>query len=148
MIQGTRPQTLAYGMNDSSVGLAAWIIEKFRAWNDCEGDVEKRFSRDELLANVTLYWLTQTINSACRIYYEEMHSSTAGNTSAQVERPTGFALFPKEISHPPRGWAERFFNVVRWTELPRGGHFTAMEEPQALAEDIRAFFRPLRRSHG
>ena len=150
MIQGTSPQTLAYGLNDSPAGLAAWIVEKFRAWSDCSGDIETRFTKDELLTHVTLYWATGTIRSAFQLYYDatnagaltwvvEMFRKWVGSTSV----PTGFASFPRDISPPPREWADRFFNIERWTEMPRGGHFAAMEEPELLAEDIRAFFRPL-----
>ena len=145
-IQSTKPQTLAYGLNDSPAGLAAWIVEKFRAWSDCDGDVEKRFSKDELLTNLTIYWATQTIHSSARIYYERAHDLPPAENPAgsRVGVPTGFAVFPKDIAPAPREWAERFFDVGRWTEMPRGGHFAAMEEPELLAEDIRAFFRPLR----
>ncbi len=144
VIQSTRPQTLAHGLNDSPVGLAAWIVEKFRAWSDCDGDVEKRFTKDELLANLTIYWATQTIHSSMRIYYEVPHNPPPANAGARVEVPTGFAIFPKDPVTAPREWGERFFDVRRWTEMPCGGHFAAMEEPELLAEDIRAFFRPLR----
>jgi pimeloyl-ACP methyl ester carboxylesterase len=153
LIQGARPQTLAYGLNDSPAGLAAWIVEKFRAWSDCGGDIETRFTKDELLTNITLYWVTGTIRSAFQLYNDatsagaltwvkEMIRKWLGSTTV----PTGFASFPHDISPPPREWAERFFNVQRWTEMPRGGHFAAMEEPELLVEDIRAFFRPLRSS--
>ena len=143
-IQATRPQTLAYALNDSPVGLAAWIIEKFRAWSDCDGDVEKRFTKEELLTNVMIYWTTETINSSIRLYYEGRHHGTALRINDKVVVPTAVALFPKDLSQPPREWAERTYNVQRWTKMPRGGHFAAMEEPELLAEDIRAFFRPLR----
>jgi pimeloyl-ACP methyl ester carboxylesterase len=141
-IQGTRPQTLAYGLNDSPVGLAGWIIEKFRAWSDCHGEVESIFTKDELLTNVMIYWVTQTINSSTRLYYETTHQRET--VSGRVEVPTGVAVFPAEIPVPPRSLAERFYNIQRWTEMPIGGHFAALEQPQALVEDIRAFFRPLR----
>jgi pimeloyl-ACP methyl ester carboxylesterase len=153
LIQGTKPQTLAYGLNDSPAGLAAWLVEKFRDWSDCGGDVEARFSKDELLTNVTLYWATGTIRSAFQPYYDvanagavtwiiELFKKWVGSSSV----PTGFASFPRDILPPPREWAERFFNIRRWTDMPRGGHFAAMEEPGLLVEDIRAFFRPLRLS--
>jgi len=142
-IQATKPQTLAYGLNDSPAGLAAWIVEKFRSWSDCDGDVEKRFSKDELLTNLTIYWATETINSSFRVYYEPLHKPPPENTGGRVEVPTGFAMFPKDIVPAPREWAERFFNVERWTQMPRGGHFAAMEEPELLVEDIRSFFRTL-----
>jgi microsomal epoxide hydrolase len=142
-IQGTKPQTLAYGLNDSPAGLAAWIIEKFRTWSDCRGDVESRFSKDQLLTNVMVYWLTQTINSSTRLYYEARHHPWRLKPGTKIEAPTAVALFPGELLLPPRHWAERVYNVQRWTEMPRGGHFAAMEEPKLLAEDIRAYFREL-----
>jgi pimeloyl-ACP methyl ester carboxylesterase len=144
-IQSTKPQTLAYGLSDSPIGLAAWIIEKFRAWSDCEGDLEKCYTKDELLTNISLYWFTNTINSANRIYYEEVHNpQPLTNSSNYVSVPTGVAIFSKDIEQPPREWGERSYNIQRWTQLPRGGHFAALEQPDLLAEDIRAFFRPLR----
>lgn len=146
-IQGTRPQTLAYGLTDSPAGLAAWIVEKFRAWSDCGGELERRFSKDELLANVTLYWVTQTINSSIRLYYASRQRAAPLGPGERVTVPTGVALTTEAVGRAPREWAERTYNVRRWTELPRGGHFTALEEPELLAEDIRAFFRPLRPSH-
>ena len=143
-IQGTKPQTLAYGLNDSPAGLAAWIVEKFRTWSDCDGDAERRFTKDELLTNVTIYWVTQTISSSTRLYYESQHHPWSFKRGERIKVPCAVALFPKELSHPPREWAERSYNVQRWTPMPRGGHFAALEEPELLAEDIRAFFRPLR----
>ncbi len=152
MIQGMRPQTLADSLNDSPAGLAAWIVEKFQRWSDCDGDVEKRFTKDELLTNIMLYWSTETIGSSFLPYYDLTHAGVARWMIEKAKEwigssdvPAGFALFPKDIGHPPREWAQRFFNVRRWTEMPSGGHFAAMEEPELLAEDIRAFFRPLRR---
>lgn len=144
MVHLTKPQTLAFGLNDSPAGLAAWIVEKFRSWSDCDGDVEKRFTKDELLTNLTIYWATETISSSCRLYYETMHNLPK-NANKRVELPVGMAMFPKDILPSPREWSERQFNVQRWTEMPRGGHFGEMEEPELLAADIRAFFRPLRR---
>ncbi|HEV2913909.1 MAG TPA: epoxide hydrolase [Pyrinomonadaceae bacterium] len=143
-LQATRPQTLAYGLNDSPAGLAAWIVEKFRAWSDCDGDIERRFTKDELLTNLTIYWATETINSSIRLYYESRHNPTPFAEGERVTVPTALAIFPKDIDRPPREWAERSYNVERWTMMPRGGHFAAMEEPELLAQDIRAFFRPLR----
>jgi pimeloyl-ACP methyl ester carboxylesterase len=142
--QGTKPQTLSYGLNDSPVGLAAWILEKFRTWSDCDGDVESLFSRDELLTNVMIYWVTQTIHSSARLYYESRLQPLSLSPSHRVEPPVAVAVFPREIVMPPRSLAERGLNVVRWTEMPRGGHFAAMEQPERLAEDVREFFRPLR----
>jgi pimeloyl-ACP methyl ester carboxylesterase len=143
-IQGTKPQTLAYALNDSPAGLAAWIVEKFRTWSDCGGDIERRFTKDQLLTNIMLYWVPETANSSCRLYYEAVHADKFPPAGLRVEVPTGCAIFPRELIRPPRLWAERIFNVRRWTRMPAGGHFAAMEEPQALLEDIRAFFRPLR----
>ena len=139
--QSTKPQTIGYALDDSPAGLAAWIVEKFRSWSDSGGEVEKSFTRDDLLTNITLYWVTQTATSSARIYYENQR---APPLSRRVEVPTACAVFPKEISIPPRRWAEAQYNVTRWTEMPRGGHFAALEEPQLLADDIRAFFRTLR----
>jgi len=144
-IQGTRPQTLGYGLEDSPAGLAAWIIEKFRAWTDCDGDVEKAVSRDELLTNLMLYWVTATAHSSARLYYESMKTGRFGLISDRVNVPTGCAIFPREIVRPPRRWAEQAYNVVHWTEMSAGGHFAALEQPDALVGDIRAFFRTVRR---
>jgi len=139
-IQGTKPQTLAYGLNDSPAGLAAWIVEKFRTWSDCSGDLDRRFTKDQLLTNVMIYWITQTINSSTRLYYESRHHPWRPDPAKRIETPTAAALFPGEILKPPRQWAEAAFNIQRWTVMPRGGHFAAMEEPRLLADDIRAFF--------
>jgi microsomal epoxide hydrolase len=151
MIQGTRPRSLAPALNDSPAGLAAWFAEKFRIWSDCSGDLERRFTKDELLTNISLYWLTGTIESSFLPYRDFTKAGALRWTKEWVRdrlgsdrTPTAFARFPADISHPPREWAERFFNVQRWTDMPAGGHFAAFEEPQRLAEDIRAFFRPLR----
>ena len=143
-IQRTKPQTLAYGLNDSPAGLAAWIVEKFRSWSDCDGDVQRRFTKDELLTNATIYWATQTINSSMRLYYEAEHNPGLFKQGERITVPCAVALFPKDIDQPPREWAERAYNVQRWTRMPRGGHFPAMEEPELLAQDLRAFFRGLR----
>lgn len=143
-IQATKPQTLAYGLADSPAGLAGWIVEKFRTWSDCDGHPESRFHRDELLANVTLYWVTETIHSSIRLYCESMQSGRLGFTQGRVEVPTGCAIFPKEIYKHPRSWLERTYNVTHWTEMPRGGHFAAMEEPELLVADVRDFFRTVR----
>jgi pimeloyl-ACP methyl ester carboxylesterase len=144
-IQSTRPQTLAYGLNDSPVALAAWIIEKWRAWTDPQGDVEAHFSKDELLTNVTIYWVTQTINSANRAYYDAAHSSRHLTLADRVKVPTAVLLSTEEVERAPREFAERLYgNIVRWSQAPRGGHFIAAEEPNLVARDIRAFFRQLR----
>jgi pimeloyl-ACP methyl ester carboxylesterase len=143
-IQGTRPQTLAYGLTDSPSGLAAWIVEKFRAWSDCRGDVERSFSRDELLTNITIYWATGAINASFWPYYARIHDGWPIPEGTRVDVPTAYAAFPREIVRPPRSIAERTFNIQRWTPMPSGGHFAALEEPERLAEDIRAFFRDFR----
>ena len=143
-IQGTKPQTLAYGLNDSPVGLAAWIVEKYRTWSDCGGDVEKSYTKDELLTIVTIYWVTQTISSSTRMYFENQKNLWAMEKDQKVPAPAGMAMFPQEISKPPREWGERSYDVRRWTEMHSGGHFAALEEPQLLAEEVRAFFRDLR----
>ena len=140
-LQGTKPQTLGYGLNDSPAGLAGWIVEKFHTWCDCDGDVESRFTKDELLTNITIYWATQTITSSTRIYYE---SRRATNPIGYIEVPVGCAIFPGEIFLPPRAWAEASLNVTRWPEMPDGGPFAALEHPELLTDDIRAFFRDLR----
>jgi microsomal epoxide hydrolase len=143
-IQGTKPQTLAYGLNDSPVGLAAWIVEKYRTWSDCGGDVEKSYTKDELLTIVTIYWATQTISSSTRMYFENQKNLWTMEKDQKVPAPAGMAMFPQEISKPPREWGERSYDVRRWTEMHSGGHFAALEEPQLLAEEVRAFFRDFR----
>lgn len=143
-IQGTKPQTLSYGLNDSPAGLAAWIVEKYRTWSDCHGDIESRYTKDELLTIVTIYWVTNSIGSSVRMYKENQSSLWTMGPDEKVPAPAGMAMFPQEISRPPREWAERSYNVRRFEEMPRGGHFAALEEPELLAGEIRAFFRPLR----
>ena len=145
-IQGTKPQTLGYALHDSPVGLLAWILEKFHAWSDCGGDVLGRFSRDDLLTNVTIYWVTGTITSSVRLYCESRRSGRFGGAGLdeRVEVPTACALFPGEIYRPPRAWADAAFRVEQWTEMPSGGHFAALEEPELLVEDVRKFFRRFR----
>jgi pimeloyl-ACP methyl ester carboxylesterase len=143
-LQRTQPQTAAYGLNDSPAALAAWLVEKFRNWADCDGEVYRRFSRDELLTNVTLYWMTETIHSSFRLYHEIFRAPLDFAKGDFVRVPTGIARFPVESPFPARAWVERGYNVRRWTEMPRGGHFAAAEEPELLAEDLRSFFRPLR----
>jgi microsomal epoxide hydrolase len=143
-IQGTKPQTLAYGLSDSPVGLAAWIVEKFRTWSDCGGEVERRFTKDELLTNITIYWATGAIGSSFWPYYDRLHQGWPLPGGRRIEVPTAYAAFPREILIPPRTWAEHVYNIRRWTVMPAGGHFAALEEPDALAADIRAFFRGLR----
>jgi pimeloyl-ACP methyl ester carboxylesterase len=143
-IQRTRPQTLAYGLNDSPAGLAAWIVEKFRAWSDCGDDVERRFTKDELLTNVSIYWFTQTIHSSCQLYLETRRRPLHFGEGERVIVPCGIAHFPREVPFPPREWVERGYAVTHWSAMERGGQFAAMEEPEVLADDIRTFFRALR----
>jgi pimeloyl-ACP methyl ester carboxylesterase len=144
-IQGTRPQTLAFGLTDSPAGLAAWIVEKFRAWTDNDGDPESAVSRDDVLANITLYWVTGAIGSSFWPYYARMHGPWPIPEGSAVQVPTGYAEFPKEILRPPRSMAERAYtDIRRWTTMAKGGHFAALEQPEALAREIREFFRPLR----
>ena len=142
-IQGTKPQTLGYALNDSPAGQAAWIVEKFRTWCDCNGNPETIFTKDQLLTNIMLYWVTQTATSAARIYYESRHISPPRQVG-RVEVPTAGAIFPHEVLFTPRKWAEAAYNLKRWTEMPRGGHFAAMEQPELFVEDVRAFFADLR----
>ena len=143
-LQRTRPQTPAYALNDSPAGLAAWILEKFREWSDCGGDLYRSFSRDALLTNVTLYWMTQTISSSFRMYQEGRRCPLHFSQTDYVRSPCAIACFPKEIMTPPRSWVERGYNVSRWTTMPKGGHFAASEEPELLASDLHSFFRSLR----
>ena len=145
-IQATRPQTLAYGLTDSPAGLAGWIVEKLRAWSDCGGDLESAISRDDILANITLYWVTGTANSAARIYLEAMRAGQLQPIASRIEVPTGCAIFPKETVRSPRAWADEAWDVRRWTEMPRGGHFAALEVPDLLVPDVCAFYRELRRT--
>jgi len=150
-IQGTRPLTLAYGLNDSPAGLAAWIVDKFWAWSDHHGDLNNSFTDDELLTNVMIYWVTQTMPSSVRIYYEYGHNQERPPSMTKFETsgphaPMGFALFPKEINMPPRAWVQRNMGdiMIHWTEMPRGGHFAALENPQLLADEVRLFFRKVK----
>jgi pimeloyl-ACP methyl ester carboxylesterase len=140
--QSTRPLTLSYGLADSPTGLLAWMIEKYRAWSDCGGDLSSRFSDDFLLTQASLYWFTNTISTSFRPYYE--YSENLTRRVERVDVPTAIALFPKDLTQPPRSWAERTYNVTRYTTMPRGGHFAAHEEPELLADDLTDFFRPHR----
>jgi epoxide hydrolase len=143
-IQGTKPQTLGYALDDSPTGLAAWIVEKFRAWSDCGGDVERSFTKDQLLTNITLYWLTRTATSSARLYYEMRRAGRAALPRARVDVPTGVANYPGEITRLPRRWVENRYRVTHWVDQPRGGHFAAMEVPDLFVDDLRAFFRTVR----
>lgn len=140
-IQSTKPQTLAYGLTDSPAGMAGWIVEKFRTWTDSDGDVESAVARDRLLDNISIYWLTETINSSMRLYYETDMKEVLPDS---VDVPTGHARYPGEISKTPRVWAEEVYDIVYWNQLSEGGHFPAMEVPDVFVEDVRAFFRQVR----
>ena len=142
MIQSTKPQTLGYGLNDSPVGLASWIVEKFYAWSDTKGNIENSFSKDELLTNVMIYWVTQTINTSIRRYLEEARATYAQGgpkPEQRVEVPTAVAIFPAD-SNTPREWAERKVNIKRYTKMPKGGRFAALEQPDLYVNDLRTFF--------
>ena len=140
-IQGTRPQTLAFALSDSPVGLAAWMVEKYRAWTDCDGDPRNALSMDEMLGNISLYWFTGCIGASFWPYYARMHGRWP--IDGRIDVPAGYCEFPREILRPPRAAAERIFNIRRWTVMPKGGHFAALEQPVALAREIREFFRTL-----
>jgi pimeloyl-ACP methyl ester carboxylesterase len=140
VIQGTKPQTLAFALSDSPAGLAAWIVEKFHTWTDNDGDLERAVDLDSLLTNVTLYWVTGAINSSFWPYYASRHEPWPF-PEARLETPTAYASFPREIRHPPQAVAEQAFNIERWTEMQQGGHFAALEVPELLAPDLAAFFR-------
>jgi pimeloyl-ACP methyl ester carboxylesterase len=149
-IQGTKPQSLAYGLMDSPAGLAGWIVEKWRRWSDCGGDVQSMFTRDELLTTIAIYWFTRTINSANRLYYESRRHPVALAAGERVHPPAGFLLEREvagptpNIGPPPRSRAEAVYDVQRWTVPDRGLHFPAMETPDLYVEELRALFRPLR----
>ncbi|HEY4109942.1 epoxide hydrolase family protein [Puia sp.] len=138
LLQSTKPQTLAYALNDSPIGLAAWIIEKFYSWSDQPGDLEKVYTRDELLVNLTIYWATQTVGSAARIYYESMHTQLR-QAKGRLDTPTAVCIPPRDMVPAPREFAERFFNIMQWTELGSGGHFVPMERPDVVAGDLFHF---------
>ena len=141
-VQSTRPRSLAVGLNDSPVGLASWIVDRFHAWSDA-GDLERSFGKDDLLTNLMLYWVTQSIGSSIFNYYAEARAPSL-TPADYVARPVGLALFPRDVAGiPPRRLAERTLRVQRWTEMPRGGHFAALEEPKLFANDVTELFRPL-----
>jgi pimeloyl-ACP methyl ester carboxylesterase len=144
MQQGTRPQTLGAALNDSPAGLLAWIVEKFQAWSDCDGHPENAFTREQLITNVMVYWLTQTAASSARLYWESRHGGMWNEKPELVRVPTGVARYPKEVLRYPRSWVEAQYNVTHWADMPRGGHFAAMEQPDAFAADVRSFFRTVR----
>ncbi len=145
-IQSTRPQTLGYALNDSPAGLAAWLLEKWRAWSDSGGDLEGRISRDFLLATLTLYWATGTITTSMRDYFDNRWHGAELPVGTRVEVPTGFANFDRNFvseGSPPREWLERLYRIHQWTPMPRGGHFAAIEEPELLARDLASLFAGL-----
>lgn len=143
-IQGTKPLTLSYALTDSPAGLAAWFVEKFRSWSDNQLLPDEALTKDEMITDIMLYWLTGTAHSAIRFYSESREHPFHLAAGQRITPPCGIVHLPRELPMPPRSWAERAFNVVHWSKLPRGGHFAAWEQPQLLAEDIRKFFRPLR----
>jgi microsomal epoxide hydrolase len=143
-IQGTKPQSLGYGLEDSPAGVCAWIVEKFGAWSDGAPYPEASFTRDQLLTNITTYWVTATATSSARIYYEMRQIGRGALPQEYVAVPTGIANFPGEVTRTPRAWVEHRYNVTHWTEHDRGGHFAAMQVPDLFVDDVRAFFRPLR----
>ena len=144
-LQGTKPHTPAYALADSPLGAIAWIVEKLRAWSDCDGELERRFSLDQICTHVTLYLATDSLATSFQLYYDRVNHPQGFGPGERVHVPTAVALFPAETpANPPREWAERAYNVLRWTPMPRGGHFPAAEEPDLLAHDFREFFRSLR----
>jgi epoxide hydrolase len=142
--QGTKPQTIGAALNDTPAGLLGWIVEKFRAWSDCGGDPETCFTRDQLITNVMVYWVTGTIASSARLYWESRHAASASGALPYVEVPTGVARYPKEVLRWPRSWVEGQYRVVHWSVMDRGGHFAAMEQPDLFVDDVRSFFRGIR----
>lgn len=142
--QGTKPQTIGVSLGDSPAGLLAWIVEKFRTWSDCDGDPENVFTKDQLITNVMLYWVTGTAASAARLYRETMQGGALAEPVPFIEAPTGVGRYPKEILRFPRSWVEAQHNVTHWSPMPRGGHFAALEQPELFTEDLRAFFRTVR----
>jgi microsomal epoxide hydrolase len=142
-LQRTKPQTVAVGLMDSPAGLAAWIVEKVRAWSDCGGVLERAIARDRVLDNINVYWFTRTIASSIRLYWEDAGPGRR-EPLPRVATPFAHTQFPAEIIFTPKAWAEKTFNIVRWTRMSRGGHFPALEVPDLLAEELRASFRPYR----
>jgi pimeloyl-ACP methyl ester carboxylesterase len=145
-IQGSKPQTIGYALNDSPVGQAAWIVEKYHKWCDCHGDPENRYSKDDLITTVMIYWLTRTATSSARYYYEvrRLREHPQAPLPAKVTVPTGCSAFPAELGFTPRSWAEQYFNVTRFTMFPRGGHFPSLQAPDLFTNEVRDFFRSVR----
>ena len=146
--QATKPQTLSYGMMDSPVGIAAWIIEKMYSWSDLkDNNIESVYSKDTLLANIMVYVVSKTFNTATWIYYgrREEGGRFFPKDFKKIEIPTAAAIFPAEMSEwPPRSYVDRMFNITQWTEMPSGGHFAALEEPERLVNDLVKFSRTVR----
>ncbi len=142
--QGTKPQTVGVALNDSPAGLLAWIIEKFRTWSDCDGHPENCFSREQLITNVMVYWITQTSASSARLYWETNRSGVLKEKMPFIGIPTGVARYPKEVLRWPRSWVEEQYNITHWAVMPRGGHFAAMEQPELFSRDLQEFFRTVR----
>jgi pimeloyl-ACP methyl ester carboxylesterase len=144
-LQSTKPQTIAVALNDSPVGLLSWIVEKLRSWSDCHGDVETRFSKDDLLTTVMIYWVTQSYGTSARYYYEAAHNpwKPVHERMPVIEAPTGISVLPAEFASAPRRWIQRYYNLKQKRHHARGGHYGAWEEPEAITTDIRDFFRPL-----
>ena len=145
-IQGSKPQTIGYALNDSPVGQAAWIIEKYHKWCDCHGDPENMYSKDDLITIAMIYWLTETATSSARYYYEVRHlgEHPSAPLRAKVTVATGCSAYPGEVGFTPRSWAEQYFNVKRFTIMPKGGHFPALQQPALFTSEVRAFFRTVR----
>ncbi len=146
LIHMLEPQTIAWALQDSPIGLASWMLQRRTSWSDCDGDVERRFTKDELITSFALYWLTGTVSSSLQFYADSFRQPwrPSHDRKPTLQAPTGIAVFPRELSHVPRSVAERYANLTHWTRMPSGGHFAPAEEPELLVEDIRAFFRPLR----
>lgn len=142
-LHATKPLTAAYGLNDSPAGLCAWILEKFNSWSDHRGNIENSFTKDELLANISMYWITQTIHSSMRIYNENSKHPLVFKKDDYISVPVGFAEFPMELPTPPRSYIEKGFNIRHWTKMPAGGHFAAAEQPALLAKDLINFYSKL-----
>ena len=144
-IQATKPQTLAYALTDSPVGLAAWIVEKFHTWSDHHGDLDGYLGKDDMLTNIMFYWVTGAIGSSFWPYYARMHGQWPVPDGAEIGVPTGYAEFPERDSQAAALAGEKMYSDIRrWTKMPKGGHFAALEQPELLAREVREFFRPLR----
>ncbi len=143
-LQGTKPQTLSFALTDSPIGLAAWMTEKFRSWSDCDGDLESVISLDDVLTDISIYWFSGSLTASLRLYKENRLRPLVFEAGERVKPPLGVSVFPREIAMPPRSWVERVFDVRRWTKMPAGGHFAALEKPDLLAAELREFCQPFR----